>query len=109
MKSDAILVNTNRGGVVNTTDLIEALKNGLLVVKHYQNHELRNLQNSFHIGSATFETAHNILDGLNDIKVICLFCGEFEIKFFNQSNCELFDVFSVISFKCEFMKWIYLM
>lgn len=67
MKSDAILINTSRGGVINEADLIDTLKNkeiygaGLDVFENEPgiNEELMTLDNVVltpHIGSASIET-----------------------------------------------------
>jgi glyoxylate reductase len=87
MKSDAILINTSRGAVINEADLINVLKNneiygaGLDVFENEPaiNRELMTLDNVVltpHIGSASIETreemaimaAKNVLNVLSGRK-----------------------------------------
>ncbi len=82
MKKTAILINTARGEIVNTDDLVWALENNVIYGAGLdvtapeplpENHQLKNLSNCFilpHIGSASIETreqmsllcAYNIID-----------------------------------------------
>jgi len=84
MKPTSVLVNVARGEIINTNDLVDALKNGTIFAAGLDvmdpeplpaDHPLMNLPNCVivpHLGSATLETrsamsliaAHNVLRGL---------------------------------------------